>query len=443
VRPMQVLAETLSAVASSRLNAFSFLDPRLLAPSWADAIKTIDLDRPFAGVPIGIKELECVAGWPDTQASLLFRDRKANVTSSVVRRLRRAGCIPIGLTTSSEFGYGNWVSTPLNGTTHNPWDLELTPGGSSGGSAAAVAGGLVPLATGTDAGGSVREPAAYCGIVGFKPSRGLVPIGPPPEFDSATLSGGCLVRSIRDAARWLDICAGRDSCDPFSFDYLGQWEMRLGGLDLRNIRCAVVPGLGVVDVDPEIANIVQTSADAVVSASGLRKVHVSLNLPRDWSSLGFSEIPYLYSVLRDTPDLDPRQLTGPVADSINKFRAFDVRMQAALMELQVAVLAELDEVFRSVDVIFSATVSCPAVSALGPGPSVGPTSDALVNAALCSVANLCGAAAISVPAGVTKMNVPVGLHIMTRRMADDLLLRVAEACEATLSWPLVAPGAPL
>ena len=153
--PAEELEATLAAIESSELNAFSFVAAE---EARAQAAKA-DVSLPFGGVPYAVKELTAVGGWPYTEASLVFRDRVAQQDAVMVERMRAAGAVIVGLTTASEFGGVNWTRTKLNGTTTNPWDRERTPGGSSGGSSAAVAGGLVSLASAGDGGGSIRIPA--------------------------------------------------------------------------------------------------------------------------------------------------------------------------------------------------------------------------------------------------------------------------------------------
>ena len=143
-------------------------------------------------------------------------------------RLRTAGAVPVGLTTSSEFGGISLTYTKLNGATANPWDLERSPGGSSGGSAAAVAGGLVTLATGGDGGGSIRIPAAFTGLPGLKATYGRIPRGPDLFIGSLTATSGCLSRSVRDIARWFDVANGFDPHDPTSLPRVEGWEAGLG-----------------------------------------------------------------------------------------------------------------------------------------------------------------------------------------------------------------------
>src|SRR6478752_6908219 len=238
--PVEELDATLAAIERSDVNAFSFLDPDGAREAAANA----DVTQPFGGVPLGVKELDNVAGWPATEASLTLRDEIADHDSTKVARLRAAGAIPMGLTTASEFGGINLTYTKLNGATKNPWNPEHTPGGSSGGSAAAVAGGLVTLATGGDGGGSIRIPAGYTGLLGMKGTYGRIPRGPDAWFRPGTVVLGCLARSVRDAARYYDVCAGYDPIDPSSLPKRDGWEAGLGTHDLVGRRVAVIPALG-------------------------------------------------------------------------------------------------------------------------------------------------------------------------------------------------------
>src|SRR5450432_2825774 len=233
--PVEELEATLAAIAATDLNAFSFLDPERAMSAACGA----DVMAPFGGVPVGVKELEPVEGWPATEASLVFRDRVATATSPVVQRLFDAGgVVPVGLTTASEFGGLNVGMTKLHGVTHNPWRHGRTPGGSSAGSAAAVAGGLVTIATGGDGGGSIRIPAGYTGLFGMKGTYGRIPRCPDAWFRPGTVVLGCLARSVRDAARYYDVCAGYDPIDPTSLPARPGWEAGLGKSDLKGRQIA-------------------------------------------------------------------------------------------------------------------------------------------------------------------------------------------------------------
>jgi amidase len=193
------------------INAFTFTDPDG-ALAAADAVGTGD-ERPFAGVPIAIKDLAvAVAGWPLTNCSDLYEDFKPDYDSFVARRFRDAGFVFVGRTASPEFGIVPVTEPRRFGPTRNPWDTSRTPGGSSGGSGAAVAAGMVPIAHASDGGGSIRIPASCCGLVGLKASRGRISRGP--EFgDSFLGTDGVLCRTVREAAAMLDILAGYEPGD--------------------------------------------------------------------------------------------------------------------------------------------------------------------------------------------------------------------------------------
>jgi amidase len=194
----------------SRINAFCFVDAdRALAE--AKRITPGD-PRPFAGVPIAVKDSTPQAGLPMRIGSALFKDHVADHDGASIRRLKEAGFIPVGRTTMPEFGILPTTEPRLTGTTNNPWDLSRTPGGSSGGSAAAVAAGIVPLAHGGDGGGSLRIPATCCGLVGLKVSRGRTSAGPE-RGDDPLVTEGVLTRTVSDTAALLDVLAGYEPGD--------------------------------------------------------------------------------------------------------------------------------------------------------------------------------------------------------------------------------------
>src|SRR5687767_6185479 len=225
MKAAEVLDECLAAVESSNpaLNAFVHLDPDLAheAAARVDAAVARGEDPgPLAGVPFGVKDLEDCAGMPTSHGSLLFKDRPpVDHDSMHVARLRAAGGVPVGKTAAPEFGAVCFTSTPAWGTTRNPWNPERTPGGSSGGSGAAVAAGVVPFCTASDGGGSTRIPASYCGLVGFKPSYGRIPIEGAQPSQTSVL--GALTTTVGDAARHLDIAAGPDERDRTSLPPAG------------------------------------------------------------------------------------------------------------------------------------------------------------------------------------------------------------------------------
>ena len=290
--PVEELKATFDAIDRSNLNAFCFLD----RDAALVAAKNADVTRPFGGVPIGVKELDHVTGWPDTDASLVFKDRIAEFTDTMLLRARAAGAVLVGQTTSSEFGGVNLTRTMLHGATHNPWQHGRTPGGSSGGSAAAVAGGLVTLATGGDGGGSIRIPAGFTGLVGLKATYGRIPRGPGAPFGNLTTTTGCLTRSVRDTARWFDVCNGHDDNDPLSLPRVDGWEAGLGSVPTRGLRVAVVHNWGSAVVSPAMWEVLEEAAEHLVAITGLRRVdNVDTSLPRlgaAWSISGMAALAY-------------------------------------------------------------------------------------------------------------------------------------------------------
>ncbi|RLB85531.1 MAG: amidase, partial [Deltaproteobacteria bacterium] len=213
------------------INAFVSLRPQEAleeAKAIAESLARGKDPGPLAGIPIGVKDLEDVEGLPTTYGSIPFRDNVAVRDSIQVARLKRSGAIVIGKTNTPEFGFTGFTKNRLFGVTRNPWNLERTPGGSSGGSAAAVAAGMVPLATGSDAGGSIRIPACYTGCFGIKPTFGRIPLGPFHRLNTTGLwTLGPLCRTVADAALYLDTASGYHHADPASLPKPGSYLQRI------------------------------------------------------------------------------------------------------------------------------------------------------------------------------------------------------------------------
>jgi amidase len=240
------------------LNAFTHLDPEG-ALAAAELVRPGD-ERPFAGVPIGIKDVAEVSGWPFTLGSDVFGDFVAPYDTFVVRRLREAGFVLVGKTSLPEFGVLPVTEPRRFGPTRNPWDTERTPGGSSGGAAAAVAAGMLPLAHGSDGGGSIRIPAACCGLVGLKPSRGRVSRGPA-QGEDFLVQDGVLTRTVGETAELLDVLAGYEPGD-------GSWApppsepfATAAGRDPGRLRVGVTTdGAIAAELDPQCERALRDAA---------------------------------------------------------------------------------------------------------------------------------------------------------------------------------------
>jgi Asp-tRNA(Asn)/Glu-tRNA(Gln) amidotransferase A subunit family amidase len=478
--PREELESTFAAIEHRDLNAFSFLDRE----GALHAAEHADVSRPFGGVPVGVKELERVAGWPQTEASLVFRDRVATRTSTVVERLIGAGgAVAVGLTTASEFGGLNVSVTKLNGVTHNPWRHGRTTGGSSAGSAAAVAGGLVPIATGGDGGGSIRIPAGYTGLLGMKGTYGRVPRGPHAYFRPGTIVLGCLARSVRDAARYFDVCAGYDSLDPSSLPARPGWEAGLGTHELTGRRVAIVPALGGVTLEPGLEEQLRASSAALIAATGMIEVDVSIDVPNLAAQWMMGNLATLLADLGDRCPGCASELTDEVSGGLLLAQSmYNLHTAAVAEQRRIQANEVMAAAFDEVDFVIAATNPGPAFAAEAPmsSPSANfidwaranPISrlgfrgvmggvrlagaafpklpsalldlgsewfpDLVHMGALTIISNIYGNPAVSIPSGFVD-GLPVGMQVLTRHHADELLFDVALAVEREMPWPKVAP----
>lgn len=442
--PVEELEATLAAIDRSTLNCVSFLHPERALDKAAGA----ELSLPFGGVPFGIKELSHYEGWPATEASLVFRDETATWTDTkLVRAERDGGVVPFGMTTASEFGGLNVSVTKLNGITHNPWQRSRTAGGSSGGSAAAVAGGLCTLASGGDGGGSIRIPAAFCGLPGMKGTAGRIPRGPHTSIHPMTVVTGVMGRSIRDIARYFDVTCGYDPRDPYSLPRHDRWETELGTFreTLRGMTMAVVPDLGSAVVLPAVAEAVRTAAEQLAADAGLEMVELDFRAP----SLGFEwamgNLAGLRAELGDRwPDCEP-DLTNEMAFAVRLAEGnYTLEMAAAAEAARTRANETLADAFEQVDFLVSATnpdVAFPAE--LGVNTRVGDERVGLENnGALTIPYNIYGNPSLSIPVEQVD-SLPVGMQVATRHHDDALLFELGAIAEAERAWPLVAPGSPI
>ena len=479
--PVEELDATLEAIKATDLNCFSLIDAERARAAAASA----DLSKPFGGVPTGIKELEPVEGWPFTEASLVFKDRKATYTATVVERLlERGGAVPVGQTTASEFGGLNVSVTKLNGVTHNPWQHGRTVGGSSGGSAAAVSGGLVSLATGGDGGGSIRIPAGYTGLLGMKGTFGRIPRGPHAFMRPNTVVLGNLARSVRDAARYFDVCGGYHGADPSSLPKHPSYEAGLGTQDLAGKRVAIVPDLGGVPLEPGVEAQLRTEAEAMIASTGMVLVDVKIDLPNLAAQWMMGNLATLLADLGGKWPGCANEMTPEVAAGLYMSQSlYNLRTAAVAESLRVQANEVMAAAFEQVDFIVAATNPGPAfpaeaamsssdgsfidwaksssaasyafrsilfgtrlTSAFVPSlPSTlmdraAPYARELLNmGGLTIISNIYGNPAVSIPAG-TVDGLPVGMQVLTRHHDDELLFDVALAVERERPWPLVAPS---
>jgi aspartyl-tRNA(Asn)/glutamyl-tRNA(Gln) amidotransferase subunit A len=425
------------------LNAFVYLDPGRARADAAELDRRISSGEDpgaMAGVPIGVKDLEDVAGMPTAYGSLLFQDNIATADSIQVARLRAAGCVIVGKTATPEFGAATFTSTPLHGVTRNPWNLSRTPGGSSGGSAAAVAAALVPIATGSDGGGSIRIPASYSSLVGPKGSFGRVPRGGSPE-SSYTSVRGPLSRSVRDAARYLDCVIGADERDQFSLPLPSlSYEKALSQVP-SGLKAAWSTDLGFATCAQQVEWIAREAADVLAASRVFRWVDRRVELldpSRAWLVLGAPE-----SWNRLEPFWPEREndLTPIVrAGMVRALHEFDLKEIGKAIKARWENNQILAEIFEEVDLIVTPTTPTVAFAAEGPMPETieGRPIEEMHALALTYPFNLSGHPAVSIPCGFDADGLPVGLQIVGHRHTDHVLLAIAAAFERLRPWPGIA-----
>jgi aspartyl-tRNA(Asn)/glutamyl-tRNA(Gln) amidotransferase subunit A len=387
---------------------------------------------PLAGVPFGVKDTEDCAGMPTRFGSLLLQDAHPAAKDAVhVGRMPAAGAIPIGKTATPEFASG-LITVTRRAVTRNPWNPVVTPGGSSGGSAAAVAAGMVAFATGSDAGGSLRIPASLCGLVGMKTSFDAIPLAA--REPSYTNCVGALTGTVADTARLLDVMIGGDS----------DLAASLGHHPLQGMGLAYLPRLGGAGATDEVAAACEHAVEVLVADSGLER--------RDPSTYALLEDPNqtfvtvcaadAWSMLDVDAALDRHAdlLTDYSRKRFQRARELHVddlgRAHAARMKIRRRFAAW----FSDTDVFCFPTMSTCDVPAAGPAPTRLPGQELEGPAAACPltrIANLIGAPSASVPVGVASNGVPIGLQVMTAPGTDSLALTVAQRLEQLLPTALM------
>lgn len=418
------------------LNAFCLLDAQRAleqaessAQRWAQGHPLGTLD----GVPTSIKDMFLTAGWPTRRGSHgVDPDSVWDTDSPAVARLREHGVVLLGKTTTPELGWKAVTDSPLTGITRNPWHTDLTPGGSSGGSAAAVASGMGPLSLGTDGGGSVRIPASFTGVAGFKPTYGRVPLYPASPFGQLAHAGP-MAGSVDDLAMMLDVLALPDPRDPTALTPLVFSYRDAVRRDVRGLTAAFSPDLGYVDVDPEVAMVVRDAVDRLDDA-GLRVqlVDPGFRDPVDafdtlWSA---GAAKWLDSFPNDRAyELDPG-LAG-VWERGKKLTASDY-LEAN--EQRMALGIHMGQFHLEHDVLITPTVP---ITPFAAGHDVPPDSvhrQWMDWAPFSYPFNLTQQPSASVPAGWTSGGLPVGIQVTGPRHSDDLVLAVCKLLEVVNPW---------
>jgi Asp-tRNA(Asn)/Glu-tRNA(Gln) amidotransferase A subunit family amidase len=451
VRQKRVSARELTSVALERIERFN---PQINAFVAVDGERALDqaaaIDQlvasgadpgPLAGIPIGVKDLDDAAGFRTTNGSPRWADDPpAEHDSVLVSRLRAAGCVVVGKTNTPEFGWTAMTDNNLFGVTKNPWNLDHSPGGSSGGTAAALAAGLVPLATGSDGGGSIRIPAACCGLSGMKTSLGRVPIGGPnpPGWPGLSVKGP-MARRIADVVLALDTVVAPEPSDLRSLPRPeASW---LAALDEPRVPARVLwsPTLGYATVDAEVLSVCE-QAVAVLESLGAEVVEIDrvfdTDPVNDWLTL--TAVFLLRSLEPRYQDHDD-DLHPMLARLVDRARSTTGRQMAAALDACHRVNYRLVELFADARILVT-----PTCAGLPPPLSLG--LQGLVNdeatpgwVSFTYPFNMSGSPAATVCAGLSRDGLPVGLQLVGPAHGDLVVIRTAAALEAALGFEQLAP----
>ena len=445
----EVCRESLSRIETenARLNAFTLV-ARDSALERAREVDRDGGDGPLRGVPVAVKDNICVRGMPTTAASRILEGYRPPYDATVVSRLLAAGAVLVGKTNCDEFAMGSSTENSAWGVSRNPWDVERTPGGSSGGSAVAVAAGCVPVALGSDTGGSIRQPAAFCGLVGLKPTYGRVSRYGLLAFGSSLDQIGPLTRNVRDAAIVLNVIAGPDPADSTSADvppsdFTASLDGRVEGLRLGVPRHLLGEG-----VDAEVRALFDAAIERLraegASVHDVELPHAryaipvyylvataeaSSNLARyDGVRYGFRSprsdtLRHMYTRTRDEgfgPEVKRRIMLGTYVLSAGYYDAYYLKAQ----QVRTLIRRDYDEAFAHVDVVVMPTTPTPAFRL---GEKVDDPLQMYLADVFTVSANLSGLPALSIPCGLTATGLPVGLQLTGRMFDENTLLRLGEA----------------
>jgi amidase len=448
VTSRELVEASLAAIErlNGELNAFVTLcDERALDES--DDIQPGD-ERPLAGVPIAIKDLTALTGGVRTTAGMrALQDWVPRRDSVLVARLRSAGAIVVGKTNVPELGILPVTEPEANGPTRNPWDTTRTPGGSSGGTAAAVASGMVPVGHGNDGGGSIRTPASACGLVGLKPSRGRVSLATERADSAAGLDiDGCLSRTVADTAEVLDIISGNEPGDTYLAPSPAAPFDEAPGRDPGRLRIAFsVEAPNGAPVDEEVDQAVRDAAELLESL-GHEVEEAAPEVDADGYVENFIRvwIPHVVSTMAtyarlaertiERSELEP--LTRQMAELSDSIKATDF---LASLDYLRRMAREVEGFWRERDVLLTPTLTRTALplGALLPEEGEAPISMLMKSAdwvPFCPIYNVTGQPAISLPLAESSDGLPIGLQFAGRPAAEETLLSLAAQLERAQPW---------
>ncbi len=450
VSPVELTAHFLERTEAQNPQLSAYItvaaDQAMEAARAAEAVVTSGKELgPLHGVPIAIKDLNVTRGIRTTRGSALFKDWVPEQDDIPVERIRAAGAIILGKTNTPEFGSKGTTENQVADPCRNPWDPTRTSGGSSGGAGSALAAGLCPLANGSDAGGSIRIPASFCGVYGMKPTAGRVPVSyQGPGGWQAISQNGPMAHNVRDAALLLAVLAGPDPRDALCIqesppDFLAALEAPT----LQGLRIAWSPTLGGCPVDPEVRRLTERA----VRALGELGAEVEEQTPdidpqqtvRVWSVLVLTDLAVsLGPVLKDQGHL----LTPALLSWLTHASTWPATQYSmALRDLEWH-RRRTERFFQDYDLLVTPTMAVPAFPIDEPPERIDgqPVDPRWGFTPFCSPFNLSGNPAASIPCGFTSEGLPVGLHIVGPKGADAAVLSASAAYDAAHPWDARRPS---
>lgn len=442
ISPVEVVDFFLARIGAinPKINAFVTLNENVKAQAQEaeEMIQRGEILGPLHGVPVALKDLTATEGIRTTFGSPAFKDHIPARDATVVKRLKEAGALVLGKTNTPEFGHIGTTDNLLFGATVNPWHLERTAGGSSGGSAAAVAAGLVPLAEGSDGGGSIRIPASFCGVYGFKPTYGRVPYDSHMHnvFGSHApfLHHGPLTRSVTDAALFLQITQGPSPTDPFSLPIVEEEIINHIEWNIEGLKVAYTPDFGMYEVSSEVKRVVEADLDRWCELGcQVEEVSVDFGMKLDEFIEFFTGMWYASAAAGSGPLLEEHpELVSPSYRAMIEAGYEQSAVEYKRLEpIRTKVWHEMQTLFQTYDLVFSPTLAVTAFDhkLLGPeeinGKPIQPASDWM----LTQVYNVTGLPAASIPIGFSREGLPIGLQLAANRFEDTLVLRASRAYE--------------
>lgn len=445
VSPVEVARATLERIErdDGQYNAFCLVDQEGALEQARSSEERWRQGRPIGpldGVPVAIKDLILTRGWPTLRGSLAIGgDQPWEMDAPATRLLRQAGAVLIGKTTTPELGWKAVTDSPRTGVTRNPWDVQRTSGGSSGGSAVAVALGMAALALGTDGGGSIRIPAAFCGVAGLKPTFGRVPLWPVSPFGTLAHIGP-MARTVADLALMMTVIAQPDPFDWQSLPPAGPLGTALSDVPsdaIAGLRVAFSPTLGYARVDPEVDEAVRAAARTLESLGA----HVDQVDPGFDDPLDIFTVLWWVGAAQATAHFDEtaRARLDPGLVEIAEEGAGYSAIQYADAQVRRGDLGVLMSRFHErYDLLMTPTVPLPAFEAGYEVPPRWPHRRWPTWTPFSYPFNLTQQPAVSVPCGMTSSGLPIGMQIVGPKYSDDLVLRAAHTYERARpvgSWP--------